>query len=259
MTMKTIIIILVCLLFTGNLLFAQHTKFTTSGTIEFEKSVNIYGLAKQQLGKTPNELSLQLFEAYKKANPQFKKLHSTLIFNGDKTLYTPVSSTTNDRIMGNDNPGALQFNLIYTDLAAGLSTVQKSVYEDVYLLKDSIRKIHWKITDETREIAGYTCRRANALIMDSVYVVAFYTNEIHVSGGPESFTGLPGMILGVALPHDNFTWFATKVTDTTVPDNTIVPPKKGKPINNKKLLDILKEAMKSWGDTGPYEMKVFSL
>jgi len=257
--MKIIISTLAIALLTGNLVIAQHARFITSGTIEFEKSVNVYGLAKQQMGTTQNELSMQLFEAYKKSTPQFKKLHATLTFNGDKSLYTPDVSTNNTRIMGNDNPGASQFNLIYTDLIAGLSTVQKSVYEDVYLLKDSTRKIHWKITDETREIAGYHCRRANAIIMDSVYVVAFYTNEIHVSGGPESFTGLPGMILGVALPHDNFTWFATKVTDTTVPENAIVPPKKGKPINNKKLLDILKEAMKSWGTTGPYEMKVFSL
>jgi GLPGLI family protein len=48
-------------------------------------------------------------------------------------------------------------------------------------------------------IAGFNCRRANAMIMDSIYVVAFYTDEILTTGGPESFSGLPGMILGVAL------------------------------------------------------------
>ncbi len=47
--------------------------------------------------------------------------------------------------------------------------------------------------------------------MDSIYVVAFYTDEILTTGGPESFTGLPGMILGIAIPHEHVSWFATKV------------------------------------------------
>jgi GLPGLI family protein len=31
--------------------------------------------------------------------------------------------------------------------------------------------------------------------MDSVFIVAFYTDQIVTSGGPESFNELPGMIL----------------------------------------------------------------
>lgn len=257
--MKTIIVTLTCL-FLSNILCAQFTHFTRSGTIEFEKTINLYALAKGQMGKNPDGLDLQMFEQYKKSKPQFKKLQSTLTFNNDKTLFTPAPSVNDERVMGNDNPMAKQFNLVYTDLTGGVNTVQKTAYEDTYLLKDSTRKINWKITDETREICGYTCRRANALIMDSVYVVAFYTNDIHVSGGPETFTGLPGMILGVALPHENVSWFATKVTEASVPANAIVPPKKGKPVDNKQLKAVLKNAFKSWyGDRGFYEMKVFTL
>ena len=106
-----------------------------------------------------------------------------------------------------------QNNTIFTDLQTKTSIDQKMVFEDFFLVKDSTRKIKWKITDETREIAGFTCRRANAIVMDSIYVVAFYTEKIPISGGPESFSGLPGMILGLALPHENITWFATKVTE----------------------------------------------
>jgi GLPGLI family protein len=255
--MKTIIT-LALLLLTGSL-FAQHAKFITSGTIEFEKSINVYALAKREMGKRTDALSIQRLEAYEKSTPQFTKLHGTLTFDNNKTLYTPATETY-ERIWGNDNPAGKQFNLVYNDLATGLTTNQKNIYEELFLLKDSIRKIKWKITDETREIAGFTCRRANALIMDSVYVVAFYTNEIHVSGGPESFTGLPGMILGVALPYDSFTWFATKVTEAVIPPNVIVPAKKGKVINNKQLAEILKDFMKSWGtNIAPFETKVYSL
>ena len=113
------------------------------------------------------------------------------------------------------------------------------------LVKDSIRKITWKITDEYRDVAGFSCRRANAIILDSIYVVAFYTNEIHISGGPESFRGLPGMILQVALPHENVTWKATKVMPQSGSSAKIIAPQKGSVINNKQLNDKIKSSMNS--------------
>ena len=88
---------------------------------------------------------------------------------------------------------------------------EKKIYENSYFIKEKIPQIQWKWTDETRDIAGFQCRRANALILDSVYVVAFYTNQITTEGGPESFTGLPGMILGIAIPQLHTTWFAKSV------------------------------------------------
>jgi GLPGLI family protein len=257
--MKTIIKATALLLLITNVLFAQSTRLVTSGVIEFDKNVNVYGLIKQQVGKNPDEITLQRIEQYKKVHPQFRILKSTLTFNKDKALFVPLPSVDNERILGDDNPMATQSNTIFTDFIKQTSITQKTIYEENFLIRDSLRKIKWKITDETREIAGYTCRRANALVLDSVYVVAYYTNDIAVSGGPESFTGLPGMILGVALPHENAQWFASKVTDTTVPAGTIVPPKKGKQVTYKQLLGTLKTAMKDWGRNGPYEMKIFSL
>jgi GLPGLI family protein len=255
--MKSILITLAILL-TGNLLLAQQKHFITSGTIEYEKSVNLFGLIRQQMGKNPDDFSIQQFEQFKKTQKQFKILKSTLQFDNNKTLFIPVPSEKT-RLLYNDNPMATQSNTIYSDLTTGISTAQKEVYDQVFLVKDTMRKIQWKITNETRDIAGYPCRRANAIIMDSVYVVAFYTDKIHIAGGPESFSGLPGMILGVALPHENAQWFATKVTDTSIPLNTIVPPKKGKTANNKQLADILKSAMKSWGANARYELKIFTM
>jgi GLPGLI family protein len=81
--------------------------------------------------------------------------------------------------------------------------------------------------------------------MDSIYVVAFYTDQIPVSGGPESFTGLPGMILGVALPYEHITWFATKVSEIPVdPKSLTLPATKKQPIT----LSALKEKITSSSD-----------
>jgi GLPGLI family protein len=144
------------------------------------------------------------------------------------------------------HPLANQFNTVYNDLTSQTSTIQKKIFEEAYLLKDSTRNIKWKITDENREIAGYSCRRANAMVMDSVYVVAYYTDQIPVSSGPEIFTGLPGMILGVAMPHDNVTWFATSVTDKPL-EKPLIPPVKGKAMTPKALNATLEGLIKQWG------------
>jgi GLPGLI family protein len=257
--MKTITLFTIALLLSTGMVFGQNAHFTTSGVIEFEKTANMFAIFKKSIDKDNESFLLPAFEAYKKNQPQFKKLKSTLSFADNKTVFSPIEEeATSGSFWGNDAM-VRQNNITYTDLQAGTFISQKKVFEETFLVKDSTRKIHWKITDETREIAGYTCRRANALILDSIYVVAFYTDEIPVSGGPESFTGLPGMILGVALPHENVTWFATKVTEQTVENKALLPPKKGKPVNNKQLRETLNAAMKDWGNYAQAALKAFSL
>jgi len=260
--MKTTLkyIILFAVIFISKTLQAQNTHFIQNGVIEFEKRSNMYALIKKRINKDNETYMNQAFDQYKKNSPQFKVVKSILSFNRDKSLYKwpTVEETMNNNWLNTDVLGDLK-NTIATNFDTQSSITQKNVYEDTYLVKDSVRKINWKITDETREIAGYECRRANAVIMDSVYVVAYYTNQIAVSGGPESFTGLPGMILGLALPHENITWFATKVTETAVPEKDLAPPVKGKPTDNKGLKTILLGAMKNWGEYAHPIFKAFSL
>lgn len=244
--MKRYILLITLMLMAGTLL-AQQAHFTTSGIIEYEKKANMYALMKKLMNKDNESYLRPALEAYQRNNSQFKKMNSKLTFTRSKTLFTPLPDESTGNNFFGTNILVAQNNTIYTDFSNGISTTQKNVFDDLFLVKDTVRKITWKITDETREIAGYPCRRANALVMDSIYVVAFYSDKIPVSGGPESFTGLPGMILGLALPHENVTWFATKVTDVQVPESEVKPPTKGKPVNNKQLRTTLESAIKSWG------------
>ncbi|HVS92351.1 MAG TPA: GLPGLI family protein [Mucilaginibacter sp.] len=240
--------------------FAQHAHFTVNGTIEFEKKVNMYAIIQKSINKDNETWYGPALDAYKKSQPQFKVLKSTLSFENNKTIFTPVEEdiVSNNGFFSN-NPMVTQNNVVYSDLTNHTVVAQKKVFDETFLLKDSLRKIKWKITNETREIAGYTCRRANGLMMDSIYVVAFYTTDIPVSGGPESFNGLPGMILEVALPHENVIWMATKITDMTLAPNVLIPPKKGKPADVKGFRATLQAAFKDWGDEAPFYSKAFSL
>lgn len=229
----------------GSACYAQNARFTTSGTIEFDKSSNTNAILPRLITKD-NEFYLKpAIEQLKGKQTQFRVVKSTLKFGDNKTLFTPIPPETRAALTV---PTMEQYNTVYTDLNTSMVTSQKDVMGDMFLLTDSTRKINWKITDETRDIAGYPCRRANALIMDSIYVVAFYTDKIPVSGGPESFNGLPGMILQVAMPHENVSWIATKVMDMAVPQNAIVPAKKGKAADNKTFRAVLEKALKGQED-----------
>jgi GLPGLI family protein len=112
---------------------------------------------------------------------------------------------------------------------------------------DSLRNIEWKITPEIRKIAGFDCRKAVGRVMDSIVVIAFYTDEIVTNGGPESINGLPGMILGLAIPRLHTTWYATRLQLVEVTDTDLAAPKKGKKLTGNGYRSQVQEILKSWG------------
>ncbi|QNK63346.1 GLPGLI family protein [Pedobacter sp. PAMC26386] len=257
---QSTIIILTCLLFGfSTSLLAQNARFTTEGEIQFERSTNMYAIIQKRINKDNEGYLSQFFEQFKKTSPQFKLTKSTLSFSNQITLFKPIADDTPPSQFFGEDPSVTQINTTYTDLNTNQQITQKKVFEETFLIKDSARVINWKITDETREIAGFNCRRANALVMDSIYVVAFYTDQIPVSGGPESFSGLPGMILGLAMPHENVTWFAKSVSDRPVSANKLFPPTKGKATDKKGLTLTLTNALKGWGEYAKGMYKSFLL
>lgn len=246
--MKTVfntIIIFSMLFITTTKTNAQNTIFLSQGRIEYERKVNLWA-------QIDDEDDNDWKELWRKTTPKFKVSYFDLEFNGNKTIFKP----------GRENPDnnkiwqrPAEDNVVFTDLDKDQRISQKNVFEEKFILQDSTRNIQWKITDETRNIAGFECRRANAIIMDSIYIVAFYTDAIITPGGPESFMGLPGMILGLAIPHEHITWFATKVYAETIKDTDLIPPAKGKKITSASLLATLQDRMKDWGNWGKRYIK----
>jgi len=223
---------------------SAQTKLCTAGVIEYEKTVNMYDFIQRKVDRDNSAFMQPAIDKYKQEHDRFRKAQSSLVFTTTRTFYSPKEDAGTSAAFFDNDAAVGQPNHVFHDLGSGLAVTQKQLFGETFLVKDSMRKITWKITDETREIAGFTCRRANGLIMDSVYVVAFYTNRIPVAGGPESFSGLPGMILGVALPHLHITWFATSVIEKQPSPNNIQPPVQGRPLDNqglrKKMNDLLK-------------------
>ena len=141
-------------------------------------------------------------------------------------------------------------NIVYTDYKKGISISQKPVFEETFLVEDSLLKIKWKITGDIRNIAGYDCRKAVGVLNDSIAIFAFYTDELLINGGPEGIQGLPGMILGMGIPRLHATWFATKVEVFDVKMNKVTASTKGKKVNRVELMSTLEKLAKDWGAYG---------
>lgn len=228
------IIFIAIFLFCSQFLFAQ-SPFISKGKIEFERRTNVWA-----------EMKGSFAEQMKKVVPEYRSSYFDFEFDNNKSIFHP------GRESDSKSPNFYSYpstdNEVYSDYASKKYIAHKNVFEKSFLIEDSLRKAKWKITNDFREIAGFNCRRATTIIMDSVFVVAFYTDEIMVPGGPESFNGLPGMILGLVINRLHTTWYATKVDVTSVNDKDIIPPKKGKKATNAEVMEILKKSLSDWGD-----------
>jgi GLPGLI family protein len=183
-----------------------------------------------------------------KSFPKIVKDQYELKFNDTKSVYKLEKENTDNKYMWGSKPN--ETDNVINDVTNQSISIQREIFENTYLIKDSLRNFEWRITQETREIAGFECKKAVTKICDSVVVVAFYTDQIPVSAGPESMGGLPGMILGLAIPRMYTTWFATKLELIEPTIQQLNPSQKGKKVNWLQLNTELKKGMKDWGKNG---------
>ncbi len=151
-----------------------------------------------------------------------------------------------------------------------------------FLIKDSLPKLEWKMESETRQIGGYTCYKATAVrqvseadlrnlrqkktddakdekkevnatnFMDAfempkeIAITAWYTPEIPVNQGPESYWGLPGLILEVN--DGRTTILCSKVVLNAKDKVDIKPSKKGKTVTQKEFDEIVISKRKEMED-----------
>jgi GLPGLI family protein len=229
-----------------------QTIFLTQGRVEYEKKINQY----KALESDNDERNAWVAE-YKKTLQQFVTDIYELHFTGTKSVYKLKQENTDNKYLWGSKPS--ETDVVLQDIENNKLSIQRDVFEETYLIKDSIRMFDWKITGETREIAGFECKKAVTKICDSVYIVAFFTDQIIANTGPESFNGLPGLILGLAVPRLATTWFATKVETTMATAKELSPIQKGKKVNWKRFYLDMNKAMKDWGKEGASNTWKFSL
>jgi GLPGLI family protein len=226
-------------------------QFINSGAIEFEVRTNNH----RALGDEGMWVQM-----WKDKIPQFSTTYFQYTFNDNKSVYKfdrYDEKTKLPRGFGISNP---EDDIWYNDYTTGAFANYRYILGDNYLLTGEILKVDWKLSpNETREIAGFNCRKATGVIFDSVYVFAFYTDEITVSGGPMGISGLPGMILGITIPRMFTSYIATKLQVAGVDVRTIVAPQKGKKKEFESIRKDVAKVTKDWGSWGTQALWNMSL
>lgn len=237
--MKKIFLLLLLLFIT---ISGKSQQFVDKAVIEFEVNTN--------LKKMMSENSWT--EKLKESMSDLKTSYYSYSFADNKSVYKFERWSPKTRIPKYEKDEDEE-NTWFYNFSSNTTTIQKQVGGTNFVMSDSISKIEWKITNENREIAGYNCRKAVGKIFGDVYVFAFYTDQIMISGGPCSINGLPGMILGVTIPRLYTSYIATKVDVKNTSIEGISPVVAKKVYTTKELKTKLTEITKDWFTYGDDE------
>lgn len=235
------------ILFAAAFVQAQ-TGFHSKVKIEFQKTSYVHAYMK--------DVDPEWYERGKEWAPREMISFHDFIGDATKSIYKPGRETEEKQnfFMPMSNK-----NIVYHDYTAGTTIAQKPVFEETFLMQDSIPKIKWRITADSRTIAGFDCRKAVGILDDSVGVIAYYTDELMIPGGPEGITGLPGMILGLSVPRLHAVWLATKVEVFDVNTNAVTPATKGKKVNRASMMQQLDKVLRQWGAFGGRMITMFEI
>jgi len=126
-----------------------------------------------------------------------------------------------------------------------------------YKIYDDASKYKWKILNEIKEVAGYLCMKAETQDTLKDHVIhAWFATDIPVSGGPEGYYGLPGMILELNMNDGSVIITASKVNLEPTEEESFQLPKKmkGKKISrveyNQKISNYIEQCIE--GHRNPY-------
>lgn len=183
----------------------------TAGKIVYERKTNLYkkfkdGWAREWI-KEEDRNKVDVFELY---------------FNDSLSAFTPEESDVKERMSWTTSK-----NSVYQNFSENRRLTIKSIWGEQLYTQDSLWQRSWKISDSKRTICGYLCRKALWQANDSTRIYAWYCNEISTPVGPESFTGLPGAILGLATEDGGVIYFA-KTVQVLRPESERLLPKKTK-------------------------------
>jgi GLPGLI family protein len=223
-----------------------QTTFITKGKISFERKFAQHTLMESL--QSEEGMDASMVEEFKKIFPKIVTDNFVMDFNENQTHYRMLKENPDNKYMVFGFKPE-ESDLIIQNLTNETTLMKKSLFENEYYIKDSLPKYEWKITNELRDIAGFECKKAITKICDSVVVVAFYTDQIMVKGGPESFNGLPGMVLGLAIPRLSETIYATKLELITT---EIPTPAQGKSkvVKRNQVMADMKKGLDNWGKFG---------
>lgn len=195
------------------------------------------------------EIKNMLAEEMSKPVPYLLKL------NKDESMYEKIQTINNSQSMGGFSMemGGVSY---YKNLKENyLYQIIESPGETI-MVKDSLNSLDWVITKESQEILGYEVRKATAIQKDEldddkpgIQITAWYAPKLAFKNGPESYGGLPGLILKLEMKtKDDSSGLEVKQLIETMSikpsknKKKIGPPSKGKVMTKEEFKEMMNEA-----------------
>lgn len=242
---------------------------------EFQGIAFYFSKSKMNLGSWGARMS----EAQKKQVKERLKnrLEKTYILSFNATESVFVEEDKIDAISGATDSWGANFarGEQYKNVGENKLVQAQEFYGKRFLVQDQLQSIKWKMESEIREIGGYTCFKATAVVPSSdlswfnfswgdlnsnsdsseepeirlTQIEAWYTLQIPVKNGPAEFWGLPGLILEVSA--DDTTMLCYEITINPKERNSIEAPSKGQVISKSDyratIIEKMMEMRNSYG------------
>ena len=160
-----------------------------------------------------------------------------LTYNKKEAIFKPIRKL----LLGNSlaYKYAISNGIYYTNLSEKKLKHQYDTYGELFLITYDTNDYQWLITNETKIINKYKCQKAVLYTENTKKVkskiIAWFTNEIPLSFGPKSYSGLPGLIL--ELTERGHLFYVRNISFKAENIN-IKAPKKGISVSIKEFENI---------------------
>ena len=225
----------------------HHISGQNQGLITYEQKTNLHR-------RIPPEN-----EDMKKMMPEFQTIKQELLFKENESLYRPIDEE--DEMPGGPGGGmVMRFRrpetIIYRNHETEYQLAQRAMFEKKYLVEDTLKIAAWKLGTETKSILGHPCYKAtlttetrrDTLVIKN-QVTAWFTQDIYSPFGPETYGGLPGMILALDINNGEVSYIAKSI-DPNADLKDLKAPSKGEKMSGVEFQKIMDERMKEFQRNG---------
>lgn len=121
-----------------------------------------------------------------------------------------------------------------------------------YLIHGELPSYNWQISRDSKEIAGFQVLKATTIVdgEDPIEITAWYAPKLSFKNGPDSYWGLPGLILELETAtvyssgdKEGIKYVALKV-ETVKSKKSINQPTKGMVVNKEQFRNLQEENWK---------------
>lgn len=272
--MRKIFLALTVMLVSITSSFAQ----VKEGKLIFERKVNMHKMI------TDPEMRARI--------PEFRTDKFELLFNEQASMFKTIPEEEAPDPFANSGGGGgggarfafrMPETATYTDIPNQMQYEARSLFEKEFLIVDSLKPNNWKLSEETKTIAKFVCKKATTMIVPQqmnmrfgggrnrnnqdttapvkpkeIELVVWYTESIAVSVGPDAYAGLPGAILEVDSDNGGNVITATEFT-AKYAAKELKQPTKGDKMNRVQFAESMKkimEDMQRGGGMGGMRMRI---